>query len=257
MEKERLEALLIEYIDGTISAVDRKVVEQLLTSSEEAKKLYEQLQRVLTSMNYASELEPSASVKESFNQLLEREIAAEKKLKVVFFTPSFYKVAAAVALLVVGSGIGYWVNKNLEREQELAEIKRALEENKSMMMALLSNEQSASQRMTGVTVAYQLPKADDEIITTLAKVMNEDPNTNVRMAALEALSKFHQEPKVRKVLIESLKTQKDPVVQIALIQIMVTMKEKGVIKDLERMTEDASTMKAVKDAAYSGLLKLS
>lgn len=257
MEKERLEALLIEYIDGTISAVDKKVVEQLLTSSEEAKKLYEQLQRVLTSMNYASELEPSASLKESFNQLLEREIAAEKKSKVVFFTPSFYKVAAAVTLLVVGSGIGYWVNKNLDREQELAEIKRALEENKNMMMALLSNEQSASQRMTGVTVAYQLPKADDEIITTLAKVMNEDPNTNVRMAALEALSKFHQEPKVRKVLIESLKTQKDPVVQIALIQIMVTMKEKGVIKDLERMTEDANTMKAVKDAAYSGLLKLS
>jgi anti-sigma-K factor RskA len=257
MEKERLEALLIEYIDDTLAEADRKAVEQLLASNEEAKKLYEQLQRVLTSINYSTELEPSASLKESFNQLLEREIAANKKSKVVFFTPSFYKVAAAAVLLVVGGGIGYWVNKSLEREQELAEIKRALEENKTMMMALLSNDQSASQRMTGVTVAYQMPKADDEIIATLAKVMNEDPNTNVRMAALEALSKFHQEPAVRKVLIKSLGTQKDPVVQIALIQIMVTMKEKGVVIELERMTEDASTMKAVKDAAYSGLLKLS
>jgi HEAT repeat protein len=111
--------------------------------------------------------------------------------------------------------------------------------------------------MTGITVAYQIPKADNEIIATLEKVMNEDPNTNVRMAALEALSKFHQEPAVRKVLLKSLTIQKDPVVQIALIQIMVMMKEKGVIKELERMTEDTGTMKAVKDAAYSGLLKLS
>jgi hypothetical protein len=35
------------------------------------------------------------------------------------------------------------------------------------------------------------------------------------------------------------------------------MKETGVINQLEKMTKDASTMKAVKDEAYSGILKLS
>ena len=126
-----------------------------------------------------------------------------------------------------------------------------------MMLAMMNNEQSASQRITGVSVAYQLEKADDEIVHVLVKTMNEDPNTNVRMAALEALSKFHTDPNVRKALIQSLSTQKDPVVQIALIQLMVMMKEKGVVKDLEQMTKDKSTMKAVKDEAYSGILKLS
>jgi hypothetical protein len=38
---------------------------------------------------------------------------------------------------------------------------------------------------------------------------------------------------------------------------MVKMKEKSILNQLEKMTRDASTMKAVKDEAYSGILKLS
>jgi len=121
----------------------------------------------------------------------------------------------------------------------------------------MDNDQSASQRMNGVTVAYKLEKADDEIVNVLVKTMNEDTNTNVRLAALEALGKFQTEPTVRKALIASLSTQKDPMVQIALIQLLVKMKEKGVMKDLERMTKDKTIMRAVKDEAYSGILKLS
>jgi hypothetical protein len=47
------------------------------------------------------------------------------------------------------------------------------------------------------------------------------------------------------------------VVQIALIQLMVQMKEKDAVKGLENIIEDSETMKAVKDEAYTGLLKLS
>jgi len=94
-------------------------------------------------------------------------------------------------------------------------------------------------------------------VNALAKRMNEDPNTNVRLAALDALSKFHTEPQVRKVLLDALSTQKDPMVQIALIQLMVQMKEKSVVNDLKKIVEDSESMKAVKDEAYSGILILS
>jgi HEAT repeat protein len=79
----------------------------------------------------------------------------------------------------------------------------------------------------------------------------------VRLNALEALSRFKEEPEVKKALINALSTQKDPVIQIALIQLMVEMKEKSVVKDLERIIEDERTMRAVKDEAYSGILRLS
>jgi hypothetical protein len=71
------------------------------------------------------------------------------------------------------------------------------------------------------------------------------------------LSKFHAEPQVRKVLLDALSTQKDPMVQIALIQLMVRMKEKSVVNDLKKIVDDSGTMKAVKDEAYSGILILS
>ena len=166
-------------------------------------------------------------------------------------------MAAGLVLVMAGIGIGYWVNKNQQREDELLALKKEIQTTKQMMLVMMDNQQSASQRIQGVNVALKNDKADDEVVRALSKMMNEDPNTNVRLAALDALSKFREEPLVRKELIQSLSMQKDPVVQIALIQLMVRMKEKGAAKDLERIIDDNETMKAVKDEAYSGLLKLS
>lgn len=257
MEKEKLEGLLIDYIDGKLNEIDKQKIEQELTRNPEAYALYEQLKEVVSAMDRSASDEPSQTLKKNFDQLLEQEIAQQTKSKAIIFQPVFYRVAAAITLLLVAGVGGYWINKNRQHENELAIIKKEMEATKQMMMAMMDNDQSASQRMTGVAVANQFEKADDEILDVLVKTMNEDPNTNVRMAALEALSKFHVEPNVRKALVHSLSVQKDPVVQIALIQLLVTIKAKGVMKDLERMTKDKTIMKAVKDEAYSGILKLS
>ena len=209
-------------------------------------------------MDKSKNIEPSQELKQKFDEFLAGEIAATKKTaKVIFFQSAFYRVAAAVALLIVGGGIGLWISKQHDQRQEIAEIKKEMERTKVMMMALIENQQSASQRLQGVNVALTIDNADDEVVKALAKRMNEDPNTNVRLAAMDALSKFHNEPLVRKVLIDALSNQKDPVVQIALIQLMVKMKEKGIVNDLKRIVDDEHTMKAVKDEAYSGIMELS
>jgi HEAT repeat protein len=120
---------------------------------------------------------------------------------------------------------------------------------KTMMMTMLDNHQSASQRVLGATVAMKMERPDDEIIHALASAMNEDSNTNVRLAALDALSKFNKEQNVRKLLITSLTTQKDPIVQIALIRILVEIRAQGAVKEFQRITTDEETLKEVKDEA--------
>jgi hypothetical protein len=177
--------------------------------------------------------------------------------KQVFFQPTLLRAAAAIALVLVGVAVGYWINKNQQREAELAAIRSEMEATKQMMMAMLDNRQPASQRLVGVSVAYKMEQADDEIVNALVKTMNEDANTNVRLAALEVLSKFQQLPHVRTALIGSLAKQTDPVVQIELIRVMATMKEKEVLKELERITTDDTALPAVKDEAHAGILKLS
>jgi hypothetical protein len=258
METEKWESKIIDYIDGKGTAEERALVENELASNEASYLLYEQLREVMQAIDKVETLEPSGKLKVEFETALQREINSHNKsAKQIFFSPTVARIAAGVILVMMTLGIGYWVNKNNEHEKQLTELKNQLEENRRMMLAMLGDQQSASHRMVGVSVAYELETADDQIIEVLVKTMNEDSNTNVRLAALDALSKFNTENNVRQALINSLATQKDPVVQIALIQLLVKLKEEGVVKQLEKLTKDASTMKAVKDEAYTGILKLS
>ena len=261
MEPDKLEGLLIDYIDGKLSAAERQEVVQEMARNPEAHRLYEQLREVLDAIKKSDEWEPGKKLQENFEKTLREEIAAARKAgpgnKQVFFQPVFFRAAAAVALLMAGIAIGFWINKNQQREADLQALKKEVEATKQMMMSMLDNRQSASQRMLGATVAFKMEKADDQIVQALTKTMNEDPNTNVRLAALEALGKFHQQEHVRKALIASLATQKDPIIQIALIRLMVEMKEKEAVKELLRISTDDEVITAVKDEAHAGILKLS
>jgi len=264
MEKEKLEGLLIDYIDGNLNDAERAMVEKEL-QNESAAKLYNQLKEVMSLMDNSKAKVPNVSLKQNFEKALQAEISKSNQWSVstqttgkqVFLQPWVLRVAAAVILVIVGVVIGDKISTNRQHAEELAKLKKEVEDNKRMMLSMLENQQSASQRVMGATVAYELPKADDEIVSVLTKTMNEDPNTNVRLAALEALGKFYQQDHVRKTLVSSLSTQKDPVVQIALIRLLVQMKEKQIVNDLEKITRDGQVMKAVKDEAYSGILKLS
>jgi hypothetical protein len=258
MDKQKWEGRLIDYIDGRADAAERAAIENELLHNEAVRNLYNQLTEVIGAMNEARVLEPSGKLKANFEQALQEELASQARpTKTVFFSPVVYRVAAGFVLLMVGLAIGYKINQSNVEADRLARLEKELEENRQMMLAMMDNQLSASQRMIGVSVAYEMEKPDDEIVNVLVKTMNEDVNTNVRLAALDALGKFSNEEHVRNELIGSLKTQKDPVVQIALIQLLVTMKEKGVLNQLEKITRDAGTLKAVKDEAHAGILKLS
>lgn len=257
MEKEMWEERIIEFLDGKGTAEERSAFELELASNKEFATLYEQLREVIQAIDNAAPVEPSSQLKSKFERALQKEIQNQKQGRQVFFSPAVYRIAAGVVFVMMTLGIGYWINLNNERDRRLAELEQQVKENRQIMLAKLDDQQSASQRMIGVSVAYELKTADDEIVNVLEKTMNEDANTNVRLAALEAFGKFSNEEIVRQVLIKSLSTQKDPVVQIALIQLLVKLKENGVVNQLEKLTKDGSVMKAVKDEAYTGILKLS
>jgi anti-sigma factor RsiW len=249
MEKEKMESLIIDYIDGKLSETDKLLVEKELVQNPESFKLYNELKEVIGAMDTSAKIEPSSSLSIAFNALLKEEVRAAKETKTVFFQPSFFRVAAAVALFIVAGGIVLMLyNQHANQQAELAAMRKVI--------MMLENQQSASQRVLGANVAYKMTNTDDEIITALVKAMNEDSNSNVRLAALDALKKFYRQDYVRKTLIASVATQKDPVVQIALIRILAEMKEKEIIIELQRITTDDEALPAVKDEAHVALHQL-
>lgn len=130
------------------------------------------------------------------------------------------------------------------------------EQQKQMLFTSLGNMESPSARIAAAMKAYRMQEADKDIVDALVTTMNEDPSTNVRLAALEALSRFHRENYVKKKLIASLKKQKDPMVQIELIHVLTEMKQKSILDDLQKMVQDVNTNEAVKERAYSSILTL-
>ena len=210
MDQERLNSMIIDYIDGKLNTVDKQFIEQELVNNADAYKLYEQLREVMHTIEKAEQLEPSAKLKEKFDDFLQSEIG-QQKTKTVFFTPVWYRVAAAVALLVVGGGVGYWISQQNRNKQEILALQMEIETVRRLALAQMNNDESASQRMLGIMAVYesvQTNKPDDEIVDALVTTMNTDGNSNVRLAAIEALSKFTEEEKVRKALVQSLSAQR-------------------------------------------------
>jgi hypothetical protein len=127
---------------------------------------------------------------------------------------------------------------------------------KQALFSRLNDMGSPSHRLSAAAQVLNMKSTDKDIVDALVKTMNTDPNTNVRLAALESLSKFHRESYVRRQLLAALEKQKDPVVQIELIQLLTRMKETSILKQLDKITEDENAIKAVKDNAYSGIFTL-
>jgi HEAT repeat protein len=257
MKTNDWDSLLIDYIDQNLSVPDREKVEQALRNDAAVRLQYEQLREVLAAMEHAGEQEPPARLTTSFHAALQAEIHVAKQPRTISLTPALYRVAAAVALLILGGGVGFWISRHQQQQAELEAMQREMKATKDMLFSMLDNDQSASQRLQGATVALRMDHTDKELVTVLVRTLTDDPNTNVRLAALDALGKFGDEKPVRQALIKALSTQNDPLVQIALIRMLVDMKEKTILKELHRISTDEQLLNEVKDEAHAGILRLS
>jgi hypothetical protein len=145
-------------------------------------------------------------------------------------------------------------------DEEIAMRKKALmnkaKTKQTVLLAGLNNTQSAASRINAIIGASQLKKGNNTIIDALVQILDKDPNANVRLAALDGLTRFYREDYVRKKLVASLKKQHDPLVQINLINLLTRMRVSAIMDQLEEIVNDDNTNKAVKDVAYAGMLQL-
>jgi len=127
---------------------------------------------------------------------------------------------------------------------------------KRAMYAGLNNMESPASRINAAYNAHKLKNTGHDVVDALTETLNTDPSANVRLAALDGLTRFYRDSYVRGKLVASLKKQHDPVVQITLINLLTRMRESGILEDLNQIINDGNTMKAVKDCAYSSIFRL-
>lgn len=120
----------------------------------------------------------------------------------------------------------------------------------------LLQQQSASDRLRGVSWSVQVEPADNEVLGALMQTLNTDSNVNVRLAAVDALKQFAAKTPVKRGLREALLRQDSPLVQIALVDWAVESKDRGAIDVLEQLRQQADLNQTVQVRVANAIARL-
>src|SRR5438105_13192920 len=87
---------------------------------------------------------------------------------------------------------------------------------KQMVVLSMLQQQSAGARLEGVTWSTRDQQLDPKVLSALLHTLRHDPSVDVRLAALDALSRHSAQPQVRTSVVNALQDQQSPLVQVAL-----------------------------------------
>jgi len=164
--------------------------------------------------------------------------------------------AAAVVLLATGVAVGRLTAPAPPADPGLAELRQELRDMRQMVTLSLLQQQSATERLKGVTFTSQIDRPGGEIVAALLDTLMHDSNVNVRLASIDALKRFAGRPDVRHAAIDGLTGQSSPLVQVALIDLMVELNAREAIDALERLSRDNQVNAAVRERAAWGLQRI-
>lgn len=126
-----------------------------------------------------------------------------------------------------------------------------------MVSLSLLQQQSASERLRGITYTTQIERPDGELLAALLDTLMHDPDSNVRLRTIEALKRFADRDNVRRAAVDTLaQPTSAPLVQIALIDFLVEANDRNAVSSLRQVADDVMTDKAVRAHAKWGLQQI-
>jgi hypothetical protein len=197
----------------------------------------------------------STAMRARFDAVLEAE---QRGLRVGARQPAHFiwrygwQFAAAAAVLVLGVGIGRQTASPVA-DPQLAMLREELREMRQMVTLSLLQQQSASERLKGVSFTTQIEQPGSEVTRALLDTLMHDSSVSVRLATIDALRRFAASDDVRGRMIEALASQTSPFVQIALIDFVVDANERDATDALRRLSLDPMLDEAVRGRATEAL----
>ena len=135
-------------------------------------------------------------------------------------------LAYGVVLLVIGVLVGLRMGSPKgSPSQELADMRSQLASMKQLVVLSMLQQQSASARLEGVTWSTRDQQLDPQVLSALLHTLRYDASVDVRLAALDALSRHGRQPQVHKGILDSLQQQQSPLVQVALIDLLLEWRD--------------------------------
>lgn len=256
-----IEDWLLAYMDGSLSDAQRRALEEKLSDAPELRRQLEEWTQMAQAISSLPMARPSDQSEARFHAFLEKEKQHAAPSANKFPTrilPLFggknieWGVAAAAVLLLIGVGFGWLWQRYQQQQTEMAALRQEVKQTQRILLLAMLEKPSASERIQAVNV-LKTEKADHRVTDALLQTLNFDEMVNVRVKAVQALAHFGQEdPNIKTALLNSLKYQKSPEVQIALIDVLVVLEEKRAVPSFQKMSEDKRLIDIVRQKAATG-----
>ncbi|EAY30665.1 HEAT repeat domain-containing protein [Microscilla marina] len=275
MKKEHYQILMTEYLNGDIQPEQEAELKAYLEQNEMGKNELFELKVLNDQLEQVQVPEPSAQMSANFYSMLEAHKQDQKNsdslgamLKNWWTHLNYrrfaYNLSYSIAGILVGALGMYYFSQSPHRPQgkenenvgSLAVIQKKLnkmEEDQKRLISSLLEKKSASERLRAVNLTSNISVVDNKITKALLKILNSDPNVNVRLTTVETLAQFAARPEVRTGLIKSIAKQESPLVQIALIDVMIELQEKSSVKALKNLLKKQDLNEAVKGKVEQGI----
>jgi hypothetical protein len=261
MTCEESKRLFADYWSQSLTGAEEIELEAHLAGCGECRAEADRLEMLWQDLARIPIEEPGVGLRARFYEMLRgagagsapAPSAARRGWRAAPRSPALWRIAAGLALLGVGAAIGYAVRSN---GSEIAQLRGEVSTMRQLVALSLLQQQSASERLRGVSWAYRVEPSDSEVLAALLDAVNRDSNINVRLAAVDALHAFAANSLARERVLESLENQTAPIVQVAIIDLLVDLKEGKAGPELRKLTENASIDNGVRQRAQWALERL-
>jgi hypothetical protein len=204
--------------------------------------------------------EPSAALDARWDSTMEAIVAAlpaeKARTKRRAFWPLLpvWQAGVALACLVVGvlAGVG-WRRDN----SELARLREEVASTRAMVAIALLQQESATERLKGIDYSGQLSTMEPDVVAALIQAVDRDASVNVRLAAIDALSRAAGKTGVLQSLTASLPRQESPMVQAALVDYLVEAGDRQAVPMLRQLDAQPALNPAVRARTHRALQQLS
>ncbi|WP_055394481.1 HEAT repeat domain-containing protein [Flagellimonas eckloniae] len=253
MDKEKFELQCMDYMTGTMSEEESKKFKIFLDENVECQTQFDELADTWKMVKELKTPEPSAKMDDTFFNMLNKEVENTiKKSGWSMFLQGLAEIfkpqlAYGMLLLGLGLGIGYYMNSSDSTNTiEVAASNAETDDVRQKLILTLLEQPSANQRLQGVSEANKVGDVDEMVVKALLQTLNKDSNVNVRLAAIESLTNYVDNPLVRQGLVQSIPNQESPILQITLANLMVALQEKASIEPFKQLLKEKQLDTTVK-----------
>jgi hypothetical protein len=273
MNCERTQEKFADYLTEDLDEGGRTDVQEHILACASCREDLENLTVVWAKLGVLPEEQPGGELRHRFYAMLEeykdglgsRERAARPfghagrlagwRAWFTFRRPAFAASFSAF-LLFVGLGAGWFLGGGRTGAGHLAALSREVQDMRQQVGLSLLSQPSATDRIQGIGYSAAVENPNDKTLAALFNALDNDPNPNVRLAAVDALYLFRTRPGVKESLVRSLAIQNYPLVQVALIDFLVEVREARAAEALKLLIQKNELTPEVKKRAEQGLKQI-